>query len=108
MSIALVRQTLDLAEAAGYVDDFDAAQAVVDDDVATPVEAIEQVETVALVRAALGRLPARQVDVLWRYHVEGETVTEIGAALGISAARVSQLRIQAEIHMLSNVSLVNL
>ncbi len=41
--------------------------------------------------AALRSLPAREVTILWRHRVDGETLTQIGRDLGLSRERVRQL-----------------
>lgn len=43
------------------------------------------------IAVALDRLPERDLEILNRYYVEGETLKEIGAALGVSESRVCQL-----------------
>lgn len=60
-----------------------ALEAVEAPDSDNPVASLDRAETARLVRSLLDRLPSRYGDVLeWKY-VEGKSVEEIGAELGI-------------------------
>lgn len=57
-----------------------------------PERRLERAELRAHLAAALGELPARERDVLALYYEEELTLAEIGAVLGVSESRVSQIR----------------
>jgi len=91
----VVRSTLDSALAAQHADDTPVAEVA---DVSTPgaVAHLESAELVDVLASALARLPAREAEVLRRYHLEGATLQDIASTLGVSVARVHQLRSAGE------------
>lgn len=52
---------------------------------------VERRDTRAALVAAVGRLPAQERAVIDRYYFQGQSLKEIGAALGVSESRVSQV-----------------
>jgi RNA polymerase sigma factor FliA len=56
---------------------------------------LERAELAEQLAAAVARLPERERQVLSLYYEEEMTLAEVGAALGVSESRVSQLRSQA-------------
>ena len=58
----------------------------------SPAEIAERREEAGLAMDALARLPARLADVIRRYYFGGQTQAEIGGHIGVSEARVHQLR----------------
>ena len=56
---------------------------------------LERAELAGDVAAALTRLPERERRVLAMYYQDEMTLAEIGAAMGVSESRISQLRSQA-------------
>ena len=56
---------------------------------------IERKETIALLSRAIEGLPERQKLVLWLYYFEELTMKEVGAALKVNEARISQLHSKA-------------
>ncbi len=60
-----------------------------------PEEAIEDRELVGSVRTAVAGLPAVQREVVDRYYFRGEMLRDIAADLGVTEARVSQIRSEA-------------
>jgi len=69
---------------------------LVADDRLTPChEMLEQEELTVIINEKIQKLPGRQKMVLAFYYYEGMRLAEIGNILGVSEARVSQLRSQA-------------
>lgn len=66
-----------------------------DDEATSPEQRLEQQELLGMVRAALARLPENQRAVLERHFFGGELFREIATSLGVTEARVSQLRAEA-------------
>ena len=52
-------------------------------------------ERVDLVTEAIGALPEKERTVIALYYHEGMTMKEVGAVLGLTESRVSQLHAQA-------------
>jgi RNA polymerase sigma factor FliA len=67
----------------------------VEDATVTPHDEVEARQTYRLLARATEALPAREREVLRLYYEEGETFREIGALLGVSESRVSQLHSRA-------------
>ncbi len=68
---------------------------VADEDQQFPLERLENEELMELVKEKIKELPRRQKIVLALYYYEGMRLAEIGRILGVSEARISQLRTQA-------------
>ncbi|MDX1620425.1 MAG: FliA/WhiG family RNA polymerase sigma factor [Nitriliruptorales bacterium] len=62
---------------------------------ALPETALEERELIGTLRAAIALLPARQRDVLERYYFRQELLRDIADDLGVSEARISQIRSEA-------------
>jgi RNA polymerase sigma-70 factor, ECF subfamily len=74
-----------------------ALEAVEAPDQDNPVASLDRAETARLVRSLLDRLPSRYGDVLeWKY-VEGLSVEEIGAQLGIGHTAAQSLLARARV-----------
>ena len=56
---------------------------------------LERAELARQLASALAKLPERERHVLSLYYEEEMTLAEVGAALGVSESRISQLRTQA-------------
>ncbi|MDX1657274.1 MAG: FliA/WhiG family RNA polymerase sigma factor [Nitriliruptorales bacterium] len=65
------------------------------DDTALPELALEERELIGTLRAAVARLPARQRDVIQRYYFRHDLLRDIADDLGVSEARISQIRAEA-------------
>jgi RNA polymerase sigma factor for flagellar operon FliA len=64
-----------------------------------PLGALLSQERVGLVAEAIGRLPEREKLVVTLYYHEELTMKEVGAVLGLTESRVSQLHSQAVIRL---------
>lgn len=60
-----------------------------------PEESLQQRELVGTLRTAITTLPDVQREVVERYYFDGEYLHEIAASLGVTEARVSQIRSEA-------------
>ena len=60
-----------------------------------PAEALEHAELVGTVRVAVEHLPAPQREVVVRHFFHGELLRDIADELGVTEARVSQIRSEA-------------
>ena len=65
------------------------------DEAYLPEEAIERVELSGTVRTAVTHLPDVQREVVQRYFFDGELLRDIAASMGVTEARVSQIRAEA-------------
>lgn len=65
------------------------------DDAETPETELEQNELLGMMRTAMAHLPEVQREVLHRHYFGGELFRDIAATLGVTEARVSQLRAEA-------------
>lgn len=65
------------------------------DDDTSPEAHLEQRELLGAVRTAVGFLTGRQRDVVERYYFRGELLRDIADSMGVTEARVSQLRGEA-------------
>lgn len=63
-----------------------------DQDAISPLEAAERGDLRALVREEVAALPDRQAQTITAYDLEGQTLTAISSAWGVSVQRVSDLR----------------
>ncbi len=73
---------------------------------ATPSVRFEQVEVREHLAKAIDKLSQRERQVVSLYYVEELTMKEIGAVLGITESRVSQLRSQAVLRLRSSLGAV--
>lgn len=64
-----------------------------------PAESAARDDTASSVQAALARLPSKQAFVVRRYHLDGVTLDEIAADLGVSRERARQIRVAGEKHL---------
>lgn len=71
---------------------------------ASPFEAYEDSERRQRLSEAVDKLPERERQVIALYYVEELNMKEIGAVLGITESRVSQLRTQAVVRMRANLA----
>lgn len=77
----------------------DGADRVVEGHEISPAGSLEATEFREELAAALGDLPERERLVLSLYYIEELNLREIGAVLGVSESRVSQIRSQAVIRL---------
>lgn len=71
---------------------------------ASPSGAYEEVEVRKAVRVEVRKLPEREKLVLSLYYDEGLTLAEIGAVLGVTESRVSQIHTKAVLQLRSRMS----
>lgn len=71
---------------------------------ASPFEAYEESERRQRLSEVVDKLPERERQVIALYYVEELNMKEIGAVLGITESRVSQLRTQAVVRMRANLA----
>lgn len=64
-----------------------------------PVQMFESVELKEILARAIDRLPEREKIVIALYYYEGLTLKEIGAVLGVTESRVSQLHTKAVLRL---------
>jgi RNA polymerase sigma factor FliA len=69
------------------------------DSTQTPLALYEHAETQACLAGTIDRLPLRERQVVSLYYVEELTMKEIGAVLGVTESRVSQIHTQAVVRM---------
>jgi len=89
--LVIVRRTLEGAIAAESADETAVAD-IADASAPGASAHVEAAELADVPAAALARLPAREAEVLRRYLLEGATLQGIALTLGVSIARVHQLR----------------
>ena len=65
----------------------------------TPLAVYERAEVQSHLAEAIDRLPSRERQVVALYYVEELTMKEIGAVLGVTESRVSQIHTQAVIRL---------
>lgn len=65
------------------------------DSAVLPAEAVEQQELIGTTRTAVAHLPEIQRTVVERYYFAGELLRDIADSLGVTEARVSQIRSEA-------------
>jgi RNA polymerase sigma factor for flagellar operon FliA len=68
---------------------------LLDSEGADPMHALLSRERVGLVSEAISRLPEKERTVIALYYHDGITMKEVGAVLGLTESRVSQLHAQA-------------
>ncbi|ABZ84807.1 RNA polymerase sigma factor, flia/whig family [Heliomicrobium modesticaldum Ice1] len=66
-----------------------------DEQVEEPTAALEFEETRLLLAQAIDKLPEKERTVIALYYYEGLTLKEIGAVIGVSESRISQLHTKA-------------
>lgn len=71
---------------------------------ASPLEQYEDAERRQRLAEAIDKLPERERQVIALYYVEELNMKEIGAVLGITESRVSQLRTQAVVRLRANLA----
>lgn len=72
---------------------------ILDDPAHTPAAIFERTETRERLAAAINRLPERERQVVALYYLEELTMKEIGAVLGVTESRVSQMHTQAVLRL---------
>jgi RNA polymerase sigma factor for flagellar operon FliA len=75
------------------------AGAIADERADDPVQIFENEEFKSILAGAIDRLPEREKTVIALYYYEGLTLKEIGAVLGVTESRVSQLHTKAVIRL---------
>ena len=71
----------------------------------TPLQRLEASEQRRLLSRAIDKLPARERQVIALYYLEELNMKEIGAVLGVTESRVSQLRTQAVIRLRNSLGI---
>jgi len=85
-------------------DSADPLGSIADENAEDPVHIFETAELKKILTDAIERLPEREKTVVALYYYEGLTLKEIGAVLGVTESRVSQmhtkavLRLRARLH----------
>jgi RNA polymerase sigma factor for flagellar operon FliA len=74
-----------------------------DEGEADPLRALLTQERVALVAQAIARLPEREKLIISLYYNDELTMKEVGAVLGLTESRVSQLHSQATLRLKSHL-----
>jgi len=72
---------------------------IADETAEDPVQVFESVEVKDILANAIERLPEREKVVIALYYYEGLTLKEIGAVLGVTESRVSQLHTKAVLRL---------
>jgi len=80
-------------------DGWGGMQNVGDDEAETPLAIYEREELRERLAEAVDALPPREREVVALYYVEELTMKEIGAVLGVTESRVSQIRSQAVLNL---------
>lgn len=73
--------------------------AIADESAEDPVQVFESAELKEILAGAIERLPEREKVVIALYYYEGLTLKEIGAVLGVTESRVSQLHTKAVLRL---------
>lgn len=66
-----------------------------DQDEHLPEDALEQRELIGTLRSAISYLPEQQFEIIQRYYFGGELLRDIADELGVTEARISQIRSEA-------------
>jgi len=77
----------------------DAIGSIADHTADDPVQMFESAEIKTILAGAIERLPDREKTVIALYYYEGLTLKEIGAVLGVTESRVSQLHTKAVLRL---------
>ena len=77
------------------------------DESLSPLDEYEERERRARLAKAVDKLPIRERQVVALYYLEELTMKEIGAVMGVSESRVSQLRTQAVLRLRGNLAITN-
>ncbi len=80
-------------------DHQDPLAAIPDKRAEDPVDIFENAEVKEILAGAIERLPEREKTVVALYYYEGLTLKEIGAVLGVTESRVSQLHTKAVLRL---------
>ncbi|ACZ19537.1 FliA/WhiG family RNA polymerase sigma factor [Thermanaerovibrio acidaminovorans] len=91
LEIASRSYVVSLDEVLGLEDGEVKRDGLLEDPSPSPQEEVERREELALVRRALEELPERERLLLSLYYQEGLTLKEVGAVLGVTESRASQL-----------------
>ncbi len=83
------------------------AMEMVLDDSASPLEKFEENERRKVLTRAIDHLPERERQVIALYYLEELTMKEIGAVLGVTESRISQLRTQALLRLRNKLNVKN-
>lgn len=75
------------------------AASIKDENAEDPSAAFEGIEVKEILASAIERLPEREKVVVALYYYEGLTLKEIGAVLGVTESRVSQLHTKAVLRL---------
>lgn len=65
---------------------------IADDDAGDPIEGLEEAELTAYIRSAIHLLPERHRFVVVGYFLEERPMDELGAMLGVTQSRISQIK----------------
>ncbi len=87
------------APGADQDDRGDALSAIPDHSAEDPVSIFETAELKEILASAIERLPDREKTVIALYYYEGLTLKEIGAVLGVTESRVSQMHTKAVLRL---------
>ena len=77
------------------------------DESLSPFDEYEERERRARLAKAVDKLPLRERQVVSLYYLEELTMKEIGAVMGVSESRVSQLRTQAVLRLRGHLAITN-
>ncbi|MDY0339759.1 MAG: RNA polymerase sigma factor WhiG [Coriobacteriia bacterium] len=77
----------------------DPLSAIPDQAAEDPVSIFETAELKEILASAIDRLPDREKSVIALYYYEGLTLKEIGAVLGVTESRVSQMHTKAVLRL---------
>ncbi|MGN7611350.1 FliA/WhiG family RNA polymerase sigma factor [Magnetococcales bacterium HHB-1] len=93
----------DLRPATDDGEDWDVLEVLADPDVPDPIEAIGLQELRRALGEAIKTLPEKERLVVTLYYYEELTMSEIGAVLGLTESRISQLHSKAALRMRARI-----